>query len=61
MEVFTMFEIIINGNLVCVAIEEVVKLFVSALVDTLPIEMNILVRRHEPQTDISEVQTVQAI
>jgi hypothetical protein len=43
-----MFEILVNGNVVAIVVESVVKLFVNALINNLPIEMSIETRRYNP-------------
>ena len=45
-----MFEILVNGNVIAIVVESVVKLFVNALVNTLPVEMNIETRKYNPTT-----------
>lgn len=42
-----MFDILVNGQLVAVAAEGVVKLFVNALVSALPTEVNITTKKHQ--------------
>lgn len=45
-----MIEILVNGSLVAVVAEELLKVFVNALVSALPVEFSIATRRHRPQT-----------
>ena len=42
-----MYDILVNGQLVAIAAEGVVKLFINALVGALPVEMSVTSRRHE--------------
>lgn len=41
-----MFEILVNGNVVAIVAEGVVKLFVNALVNNLPLEMKVETRKY---------------
>jgi hypothetical protein len=43
-----MFEILVNGNVVAIVVESVAKLFANALINTLPVEMSIEIRRYNP-------------
>ena len=43
-----MFEILVNGSVVAIAAEGVVKLFVNALVNNLPLEMRVETRKYNP-------------
>jgi hypothetical protein len=54
MEVFDMFEILVNGNVVAIVVESVVKLFVSTLINNLPVEMSIETRRYNPTPVVTE-------
>lgn len=49
-----MFEILVNGNVVAIVVESVVKLFVNALVNNLALEMKIETRRYNPNTVTQE-------
>ena len=43
-----MFEILVNGNVIAIVVESVVKLFVNTLVNSLPVEMSIETRKYNP-------------
>lgn len=47
-----MFEILVNGNVVAIAAEGVVKLFVNALVNNLPLEMRVETRKYNPTASV---------
>lgn len=47
-----MFEILVNGSVVAIAAEGVVKLFVNALVNNLPLEMRVETRKYNPNTSV---------
>ena len=47
-----MFEILVNGNVVAIAAEGVVKLFVNALVNNLPLEMRVETRKYNPNAPV---------
>jgi hypothetical protein len=50
-----MFEILVNGNVVAIVVESVVKLFVNALVNNLSVELDIKTRRYNPEaTNVTE-------
>lgn len=49
-----MFEVLVNGNVVAIVIESVVKLFVNALVNNLSLEMKIETRRYNPNAVVQE-------
>lgn len=46
-----MFEILVNNNVVAIAAENVVKLFVNALVNALPTEFTISTRKYQAQSE----------
>lgn len=52
-----MFEILVNGNVVAIAAEGVVKLFVNALVNNLPLEMSVETRKYNPTTPVETQET----
>lgn len=53
-----MFEILVNNSVVAIAAENVVKIFVNALIDKLPIEFTVSTRRYNPQpVDNSDVKS----
>jgi beta-galactosidase len=45
-------EILVNGNVVAIAAEGVVKLFVNALVNNLPLEMRVETRKYNPNASV---------
>ena len=48
-----MFEILVNGSVVAIAAEGVVKLFVNALVNNLPLEMRVETRKYNPNASVA--------
>ena len=62
-----MFEILVNGNVVAIVVESVVKLFVGTLVNNLPLEMAVETRRYNPaptkvaEADFSNLSKVNSL
>jgi hypothetical protein len=52
-----MFEILVNGDVVAIVVEGVVKLFVNALVNNLPLEMRVETRKYNPTAPVAAPET----